>query len=119
MALTFHLKKAILGNTQYYPNEETHMQSQLKPMGIKLPITERERLKKLSLQKKRSAHWLAKEAISQYLDREEAAERFKLETLAAWEEYQQTGESLSHDDVAAWLKTWGTDQETECPRCQK
>ena len=99
------------------------MQSQLKPMGIKLPIQERERLKRLSLQKKRSAHWLAKEAITQYLDREEAAERFKQETVAAWEEYKTTGESLSFGDVAAWLETWGTDQgtdhETECPRCQK
>ena len=95
------------------------MQSQLKPMGIKLPTTERERLKKLGEQKKRSSHWLAKEAIAQYLDREEAAERFKQETLAAWEEYRRTGESLSHENVESWLETWGTDHEIECPTCRK
>jgi predicted transcriptional regulator len=91
------------------------MQSQLKPMGIKLAITERERLKKLAELKQRSAHWLAKEAISQYLDREEAAERFKQETLDRWEEYQKTGKSVSNEAVMAWLDSWGTDGEHKAP----
>jgi predicted transcriptional regulator len=95
------------------------MQSQLKPMGVKLLPQERERLKRLGELKKRSAHWLAKEAITQYLDREEAAENLRRETIATWEEYQRTGEYLSHDNVAAWLETWGTDHETKCPPCQK
>ena len=91
------------------------MQSQLKPMGIKLAITERERLKKLGEKKKRSSHWLAKEAISQYLDREEAAERFKQETIDRWEEYRTTGKSVSNDAVMAWLDSWGTDNEHKVP----
>jgi predicted transcriptional regulator len=91
------------------------MQSQLKPMGIKLAITERERLKKLGEQKKRSSHWLAKEAISQYLDREEAAERFKKETIERWEEYKTTGKSVSNDDVMAWLDSWGAENEPKAP----
>ncbi|GFO54160.1 CopG family transcriptional regulator [Geomonas sp. Red276] len=90
--------------------------NELKPMGVKLPLSERERLKKLSLQKKRSAHWLAKEAISQYLDREEAAERFKQETLDRWEEYRTTGKSVSNDAVMEWIDTWGTDDEKEAPK---
>ena len=49
------------------------MPSDVKPMAIKLPQQDRERLQKLGEAKKRSAHWLAKEAISQFLDREEAA----------------------------------------------
>jgi len=92
------------------------MQSQLKPMGIKLASTERERLKKLGEQKQRSSHWLAKEAISQYLDREEAAERFRQETMDRWEEYQATGKSVPNDAVMAWLDSWGTDYEHKAPK---
>ena len=91
------------------------MQNQLKPMGIKLPLAERERLKSLAEKKNRSSHWLAKEAISQYLDREEAAERFKQETIDRWEEYRTTGKAVPNDDVLEWLDSWGTDNEHEGP----
>lgn len=94
------------------------MQSQSKPMAIKLPLEDRERLQKLGEAKKRSAHWLAKEAITQYLDREEAAERFNQETVAQWEEYCRTGKSVPHDKVMKWLESWGTDNELEAPRCE-
>lgn len=93
------------------------MQAQVKPMAIKLPQQDRERLQLLGVAKKRSAHWLAKEAITQYLDREEAAERFKLESVARWEEYCQTGKSVPHDAVMRWLESWGTENELEAPKC--
>jgi len=94
------------------------MLATVKPMAIKLPQQERERLQKLGEAKKRSAHWLAKEAISQYLEREEAAERFNQETIAQWEEYCHTGKSVPHDKVMKWLESWGTDNELEAPKCE-
>jgi predicted transcriptional regulator len=109
----------ILGDTKFLSCQvfivEAVMQSQIKPMGIKLPLAERERLKKLAAQKNRSSHWLAKEAISQYLDREEAAELFKQETIDRWEEYRTTGKALQNDDVLKWLDSWGTGNEHETP----
>lgn len=94
------------------------MQTQIKPMAIKLPQQERDRLQQLGTVKKRSAHWLAKEAISQFLDREEAAERFKLESVTRWEEYCHTGKSAPHDVVMQWLDSWGTDNELAVPKCR-
>jgi len=92
------------------------MQKQQKsPIAIKLPENERERLGRLAEIKKRSPHWLAKEAISQYLDREEAIEHFKRETVARWEEYRQTGKTVSNDVVMDWLDSWGTDKESKPP----
>ena len=92
------------------------MQKQQKsPIAVKLPENERERLGRLAEIKKRSPHWLAKEAISQYLDREEAIERFKQETVARWEEYRQTGKAVPHDVVMEWLDSWGTDKESKPP----
>ena len=93
------------------------MQAPLKPMAIKLPQQERERLLKLGDVKKRSPHWLAKEAISQFLDREEAAEQFRQESAARWDEYCHTGKSVPHDAVMKWLESWGTDNELEPPKC--
>jgi predicted transcriptional regulator len=93
------------------------MQSQVKPMAIKLPQQDRDRLQQLGVTKKRSAHWLAKEAITQYLDREEAAEQFKQESVARWEEYCHTGKSVPHDTVTRWLDSWGTENELEAPKC--
>ena len=94
------------------------MQTTVKPMAIKLPQQERERLQRLGDAKKRSPHWLAKEAITQYLDREEAAEQFRQETVARWEEFCHTGKSIPHDAVMKWLESWGTDNELEPPRCE-
>lgn len=94
------------------------MQTQVKPMAIKLPQQDRDRLQQLGVTKKRSAHWLAKEAISQYLEREEAAEQFNQETVAQWEEYCRTGKSVPHDKVMKWLESWGTDNELEAPKCE-
>ena len=93
------------------------MLATVKPMAIKLPQQERERLQKLGEAKKRSAHWLAKEAISQYLEREEIAERFRQESVARWEEYCHTGRSAPNNAVMKWLESWGTDNELEAPKC--
>ena len=93
------------------------MTTQVKPMAIKLTASERERLGKLAEAKKRAAHWLAKEAIGQYLEREEAAERFRRETLERWEEFCQTGRSVPHDAVMEWLESWGDENEAEGPKC--
>jgi len=93
------------------------MQTQVKPMAIKLPQQDKDRLQQLGVTKKRSAHWLAKEAITQYLDREEAAEQFKQESVARWEEYCHTGKSVPHDAVMRWLDSWSTENELEAPKC--
>jgi predicted transcriptional regulator len=91
------------------------MPSQSKPMGIKLSENDRERLKRLAETRKRAPHWLAKEAIAQYLDREEVVERFRQESISAWEEYQRTGRSVPNDQVMAWLDSWGSEDEREAP----
>ena len=91
------------------------MQTPTKPMAVKLPERDRERLKKLGKTKKRTVHWLAKEAISQYLDREEKAELFRQETMARWKEYCRTGKSVPNTAVMEWLASWGSENEREAP----
>ena len=85
-------------------------------MGVKLDPELRERLKALGNLRQRSVHWLMREAIREYVEREEALERHDRETLERWERYEATGEHVDNEAVMAWLDTWGTDEEeVECP----
>ena len=88
-------------------------------MGVKLDEQTRERLKVLGEARRRSAHWLMREAIREYLNREEAAERRNLEADEAWAEYQRTGQFVGNEAMTAWLNTWGTDQEGPCPNLEQ
>ena len=94
------------------------MPADIRSMSIKIKAEDKDRLKRLAQARKRTPHWLAKEAISQYLEREEAVERFRRESLDAWNEFQKTGESVSNEKVMEWLDSWGTDNETEAPSCK-
>lgn len=87
-------------------------------MGVKLDKTTRARLKNLGKIKDRSPHWLMKDAISRYLDKEEELERRNREADEAWEEYQKTGQSVSHEAMTRWLDSWGTDEEGPCPEAE-
>lgn len=89
----------------------------LRPVSIKLEQSEHDRLKSLADTRHRKPHFLMKEAIKQYLDREEARESFKQEALASWQEYQETGKHLTGQEVTQWLETWGADQEKAVPVC--
>lgn len=90
-----------------------------RPVSLKLDQADHERLKSLADTRHRKPHFLMKEAIRQYLDREESRESLKQEALASWVEYQETGRHLSGEEVSVWLDTWGTDQEKAIPACHE
>ena len=87
------------------------------PMAVKLDPELKERLLRLAAAKKRSPHWIMREALREYTEREELAENLRQETLKRWETYKVTGETVDNEAVMAWLDTWGTDHETKCPPC--
>ena len=60
-----------------------------------------------------------REAIMQYVDREEARESFKQEALASWTAYRETGRHLTAVEVRSWLGTWGSPAETGLPECHE
>ena len=87
--------------------------------SIKLDDEMKSRIKHLAAIRNRSAHWIMREAIRDYVEREEARESFKQEALASWVAYQETGRHLTSEETGDWLDTWGTDEETEIPRCHE
>ncbi len=85
--------------------------------SIKLDPELKTRLQHLAEMQDRSAHWLMREAIRDYVEREEAKESFKQEALLSWESYQETGQHLTGQEVRDWLYTWGNNKETDPPSC--
>ena len=87
--------------------------------SIKLNEELKTRVQRLANLQQRSAHWVMREAISQYVAHAEARELFKQEALASWKHYQETGLHLTGQEVRSWLQTWGTEQETALPPCHE
>jgi predicted transcriptional regulator len=87
--------------------------------SVKLDDELKKRIQRLADVRHRSAHWIMREAIRDYVEREEARESFKQESLASWTAYQETGQHLTGQEVRDWLNTWGTDKETEVPECHE
>jgi predicted transcriptional regulator len=85
--------------------------------SVKLDHDLKSRVQKLAEQRRRSAHWIMREAIEQYVTREEARESFLREADASWAEFKETGRHLTLEETSAWLDTWGADGEKDPPEC--
>lgn len=87
--------------------------------SIKLDDNLASRIRRLAELRRRSAHWIMREAIRDYVVREEARESFRQEALASWSAFQDTGRHLTGEEVQAWLTSWGSDAEAEPPECHE
>ena len=90
-----------------------------KTVSVKLDSGTRARLEKVAKARSRSAHWVMREAIGQYIEREENREAFRIDTTNAWKEYQETDLHATTEEVAAWFSTWGAEDESSAPRCHR
>ena len=86
--------------------------------SLKIDDALKGRVQQLADQRRRSPHGIMVEAVQQYVEREEAREDFKKEALA-WTAYKETGRHLTGEEVGAWLKTWGTDDEKPLSECRE
>ena len=85
--------------------------------SIKLDEATKGRVQQLAAQRDRSAHWIMREAIRQYVEREEARESFQNEASASWATYQENGRHLTGQEIEDWLNSWGTDATSAPPSC--
>jgi predicted transcriptional regulator len=86
--------------------------------SLKLDPELRERLRRLAEARRRTPHWLMRDAIVRYLDREEARERLRVDALAAWAEYEATGRHATGEAVDAWLaRLEAGEEDADPPAC--
>ena len=89
----------------------------IRPVAVKLDQDTRDRLKRLADAKDRSTHWMLREAVSQFVEREEKREAFRQAGLQALDEYQATGLHVTQDEADAWLAKLEAGVEAEVPEC--
>jgi len=85
--------------------------------SLKLDIKTKKRLQRLALARRRSPHWVMREAIEQYVEREEKREQFRQDALAAWNHYQTTGLHATAEEADAWLAKLEAGEDAEAPEC--
>ena len=86
-------------------------------LTVKLESSDHERLKVLATQKKRTPHYIMREAIQKYLTEEEAEQRFIELAEQSWEDYENSGLHISLDEAKAWAKTLIEDPNSVPPAC--
>ena len=87
--------------------------------SVKLSDDLKQRLHSVASQKRRTPHWVMVEAINTYISQEEKRAAFYQEGLESWQEYQRTGEHVTWKEARSWMESWGTDNESEQPKCHK
>ena len=88
-----------------------------RPVSIKIDEDTKARVKRLADVRQRTSHWLMREAIIQYVEREEKREAFRQATLEAWETYRTTGSHVTADEADAWLAQLEQGHDGEPPAC--
>ena len=89
----------------------------VRPVAIKIDTDTNERVKRLAEARHRTPHWLMREAIGQYVEREEKRESFRQDAIKAWGEYQATGLHATLEEADAWLEKLEAGKDIEPPEC--
>jgi predicted transcriptional regulator len=89
----------------------------VRPVAIKIDDDTKARLKRLAEVRQRTSHWLMREAITQYVDREERRESFRQDALRAWEAYRTTGLHVTAEEADAWLAKLEQGNDVDPPEC--
>lgn len=87
------------------------------PTTVELDPDTQARLERLAEAKRRPAQGVLREAVEQYVEREEARERLRQDAHAAWTEYQVTGLHLTGEEVDAWLARLEAGEDIDPPKC--
>lgn len=85
--------------------------------SLKLEPETRRRIQQLAAAQRRTPHWLMREAIEQYLQREEYIQKSRQEALTAWVNYQATGRHLTAEEADSWLARLEAGENVAAPEC--
>ena len=89
----------------------------VRPVAIKIDEDIKARVKRLADARQRTSHWLMREAITQYVDREEKREAFRQDTLRSWEAFRANGLHVTADEADTWMAQLEKCNDVEPPEC--
>jgi predicted transcriptional regulator len=73
------------------------------------------RLLQLAESRPQPADTLMRQAVEQYVEREERREQLRQDALVAWAEYQATGQHVTGDEADVWLSRLEAGEDVEPP----
>jgi RHH-type transcriptional regulator, rel operon repressor / antitoxin RelB len=82
-------------------------------LSIRLKVETKKRLAKLAKTSGRSSNFLVADAVESYV----ADQERMLADIRQAECQVKSGHYISHDDMKAWLLSWGTEHELPAPKC--
>ena len=85
--------------------------------SVKLDSKMKKRVQRLAASRRRSPHWVLREAVEQYVEREEKREQFRQHALAAWNHYQATGQHVTATEADKWLAKLEAGKNAPPPTC--
>ncbi|MEK6789704.1 MAG: ribbon-helix-helix domain-containing protein [Pseudomonadota bacterium] len=85
--------------------------------SVKLDELTRAGLESLSVARNRSTHWLMREAIQEYVCREEKREALRQEALKVLSDYETTGLHVTAAEADAWMAQLEAGNDVEPPIC--
>ena len=89
----------------------------LSTTSLKLDQAIKERVHRLASARRRSPHWVMREAVEQYVEREEKREQLRHDALAAWEAYRTTGLHVTAKEADDWLAKLEAGRRAPIPKC--
>ncbi len=85
--------------------------------SLKLDLKVKKRIQRLASSRRRSPHWIMREAIEQYVEREEKREQLRQDALAARTNFQTTGLHVTAEEADAWLAKLEAGEDAAPPKC--
>lgn len=82
-------------------------------ISVRVPKETAERLSALAEATERSKSYLAAQAIEEYLEVQEWQVRAIEEGIKS----ADVGQLIEHGKMVEWVKSWGTGEEKEMPKC--
>ena len=85
--------------------------------SLKLDEEIKGKIQQLAAARRRSAHGIMREAIEQYVEREEKREQFRQSAIEAWNAFQATGQHVTATEADSWLATLEDGEDVDPPEC--
>lgn len=87
--------------------------------SIKLDPEMKDRLERIAERRRRAPHWLLREAVEQFVDREERRAAFLQDAVNAWEDFEATGLHLTSLEADQWLAALEAGEDIDPPACHR
>jgi predicted transcriptional regulator len=85
--------------------------------SLKLDVEMKARVQRIADAQRRTSHWIMREAIDEYISRQEKRLSFLQDAQTAWEDYQRTGLHLTDEEMGDWIAKLEAGEDAALPEC--